>query len=166
MYKLYLLIFSTVLFFSYNGYVLIKHGFLPSISASYYELNKKIQPIFTFFIWGFIFPVMVVGETGFMFMAGALIAFVGASPNFEERDKNGGFYEKSLEGEVHAVGAMGGILLALTSLIVNFNLYLPVIAFIFIIISFKLLKIRNVIYWSEIVAFLTVLGSLYYIILS
>jgi len=157
--KLYLLIFSYIVFVTYNLYVIFNYGIHPSISASYYSLKKQFKPLFTLFIWLFIFPIMIVGESGLMFMGGGLVSFVGASPNFDVKQDKSASKQEEL---VHKFGAIFGISLAMLSLLVDFNMIYSVLTFIVITLILILFKIKNTIFWIEIVAFSTIFGSLLY----
>jgi hypothetical protein len=99
-----LFLISIFIFGVYNGTILIKYGFLPSMSASFYKHNNKI--LFAFFIWFTCIPLMIISSTPLMFLSGAVLCFVGASPDFEKDDH-------SLEDEVHSTTAIVGTLLGL-----------------------------------------------------
>jgi hypothetical protein len=159
-YKLFLLLFTITTFISYITFVWSKFGVLDSISDSYYKINNKA--LFTLFIWSIAIPVMIIGNTTLMFLAGSFLAFVGAAPAFKEKT----------EGEVHVIGAVGGILLGFLSLWLDFHM--PIFLIIFIIFLLyalpkKLSKwldiewlngIKHHTWWVEIAAFILILTGL------
>ena len=150
--NLYLILFSLYIFIFYNTYTYFSFGLLPSISDSYYHLDKKYNMIFTFFIWFFIIPIMIVGSTPLLFFAGAFIGFVGASPKFREKtDKH-----------VHNIGAIGGILFSILSLIFDFKLWYVSLFLIVTYIVLNLLKYENKIYVIEVLTFLIIIFVLIY----
>ena len=76
-YKLILFILSGAVFTIYWLYIYYRYGIQKSISDSYYKL-KNNNYLFTLVLWGFSVPIMIIGETGLMFFAGAFICFTGA----------------------------------------------------------------------------------------
>lgn len=143
-----LLIFTIIVFLTYVIGIYSKFGILKSISESVYHIKHKA--LFTFFIWGVALPIMIVGSTGLMFMAGAFLAFVGASPMFKEE----------MEGKVHYVGATGGIALGFAGMILNFGLWpLAVIQGVFTLCA-VLFKLKNHTWWIEVLAFILIIIGL------
>jgi len=150
---LYLIMLSV--FIGYVAWIWKRFGVLPSISDSYYHLPKNLQPIFTFFCWGFALPAMIIGSSGLMFFAGAGIAFVGAAAAFKEK----------MTSTVHVVGAMMGVLLSQLAILVQYHMWPLNIAFLAIAIPFtitRFIKIKgkeicpNRTWWVEIAAFLAI----------
>jgi hypothetical protein len=143
-----LLSYVIVVFLSYVIGIWSKFGILNSISESAYHIKNKA--LFTLFIWSVSIPIMIVGSTGLMFMAGALLAFVGASPMFKE----------DMEGKVHVVGATGGIMLGFAGMILNFGLWpLAVIQGAFTLGAI-LFKLKNHTWWIEVLAFILIIAGL------
>lgn len=139
----------TTVFVSYVAYIWAKYGVLKSISQSYYELPKKLQPFFTFFCWGFAIPAIILGSSGVMFLAGSGIAFVGAAAAFQEE----------MTKEVHMIGAGVGVLASQLAIYFQYGMWPVNIAFI--VLSLLLLlfrkKINNKhIWWIEIAAFISI----------
>jgi len=149
---IYLFLVMIIIFFGYIGYIWNQFGILPSISDSYYHLPKNQKILFTFFCWGFAFPVIIIGNSALMFLAGSAITFVGAAPAFKE----------TLTKTVHFVGALIGILAAQLSIFFDYKLLYVNIIFILIslmFLIFKKLKSHRV-WWIEIAAFLSIVYTL------
>lgn len=160
-YKLYLMLYATIVFISYVVGVYLKYGVLKSISESYYRIKNKA--LFTLFIWSVSIPTIIVGETPLLFFAGALLSFVGAAPAFRE----------DVEGKVHVVGATGGIILGFASMAFEFHNYWLagiMLGFLAFALPKRLPKkldkewingITNYTWWIEIVAFSLLAYGLY-----
>lgn len=86
-------------FISYIWHIVKNYGILPSISESYYRLSDKQKKLFTFFCWGFAFPTIIIGNSFFLFLAGAGIAFVGAAAAFKSKMTNTKGYYYTVEND-------------------------------------------------------------------
>lgn len=164
-YEICLLSYSFLIFVIYVAFIWIKFGILGAISDSYYELTKASQPMFTFFIWSVSMPIIIVGvpETPLMFFAGAFLSFVGAAPAFRNKEKivdNVSVSIKTMEGKVHAIGAIAGIGFGVLAMLLVFKTYLLVLALVGFSVYIKASKTKNSIWWIEIVSFLTIYLSL------
>jgi hypothetical protein len=147
-YEIILLAYSALIFFAYLFIVYKRFGILPSISSSYYKLKHKA--VFTFFIWSIAIPMIIIGSSPLMFWAGAFMAFVGASPAFKHE----------LEGKVHIVGAVGGIVLGFLSMWIEVHLYyLPIIMAVSTLYM-TLKPIKNHTWWIEVLAYLLIIVGL------
>ncbi len=143
-----LLSISFVSFITYIIFIWSKYGVLPSISDSFYKTKNAFS--FYVFILSVALPLMIAGDTGLMFSAGALLTFVGAAAAFKDK----------LTGTVHVIGAIGGILLGFLSMIVDFHLwYITAIELLFIGIAY-LIKMKNKTWWVEIVSFILIMIGL------
>jgi len=148
--QIVLLIISAAIFISYALYITYTYGIQKSISASWYKLPNNWRFIFTFTLWGFAIPVMIVGDSALFFMAGGLICFVGAAASFRDL---------SMTYKVHMVGAYGGVLLGFAAIVINLGYYiLPSISALAIVIIW--FTVKHKIWWIEITAFSTVLIAL------
>jgi hypothetical protein len=144
-----LLGFMFGVFTTYIVSIYLKYGVLKSISASYYKIRHKSE--FTLFMWSLAFTVIIVGSTGWMFLCGAGLAFVGAAAAFEE--------EKTTR-LVHMVGAVVGITAGFISLWLDFDMF----AFIPIMIACSgsmyfitlIFKSNTFIWWVEILSFVLI----------
>lgn len=128
-YIVVLFVLMIIVFIGYISFIWPKYGTLNSISQSYYELPKKLQPIFTFFCWGFALPAIIIGSSGLMFFAGAGIAFVGAAAAFKEQ----------MTETVHIVGAMMSIVLSQLAILIQYGLWPLNIIFLVITITLMIL---------------------------
>lgn len=155
-----LLILMTLVFFSYVLFIIIKYGILESISHSYYNLPSSLKFLFTFFCWGFSLPAAIIGFSlseyslfqFLIFWASSGIMFVGASPNFKLK----------LEGDIHNIAAYIGVVSSQLFIFLVFeNLKFILPTFILISILLFLLKVKNLIWWIEILAFLFILITFY-----
>lgn len=135
----------------YISYIWLKLGVLESISDSWYKLPAKQKWLFTAFIWSFGIPVMLAALNPLMFLAGALICFVGVNPEFKWKK----------EAFMHIFSATGAIVLAMTSLVLNYKAYWSVIIFLCISALLRVFKINNVTWWTEISAIIIILISLF-----
>jgi hypothetical protein len=149
--KLILLLFSLTVFSTYTIVISLKYGVQKSISESYYRLSDKAKPWFTLTLWGFAIPIMIISETGLMFFATGGICFVAVAANFK-----GWVTERN----VHMVGALGGIFLAMLSMIIDFNLWYIPSLFVAIITIISLTDIKNKLWWIETSAFYLILLGL------
>ena len=140
------LIISGLIFSAYVITIALKYGVQKSISDSYYNLPGKWKFIFTGVLWSFTLPVIIVGNNALMFLAGAAIFFVGASPVFKN---------DRVEKKIHIIGAVSGIILGILSVIIVYELYAFVVlaALLSILLYFKA---TNSIWWIEIVAFVVI----------
>ena len=144
-----LLYTSPTIFFTYLTLITIRYGILPSISDSYY--NMKHPAWFTLAMFGTGLPIAFYAESGLLFFAGAFIAAVGSAPAFR----------KELQGKVHVVCAIGGIILGLMACIFNYNNWIAPLIFIVFFIIATLTKLRNRTWWIEIAAYICILTVLF-----
>ena len=114
-------------FFGYVGFIVTKYGVQSSVSGSYYRLPRNWQWVFTIITWGYALPAMIIGlditGNGLVFLAGAGIAFVGASP---------AFHKLGIERTVHTIGAIVGI--------VSMQLFLCIVGFWWITLLFAVVS--------------------------
>ena len=148
----FLLLTSTYFFFTaYVAAIWIKFGVLPSISESYYRLKKLQKSFFTLAMFGTGLPITIYAEGGLMFFAGAGICFVGAAPAFRE----------DMTGRVHVIGAVGGIVLGLLSLWLDYSLWIPQVVFAGLTFFLTFFRVRNHTWWIEILAYMCIVGCLW-----
>jgi hypothetical protein len=157
-YQLISIIISFVIFTSYITYIAINYGVLPSVSDSYYSLPKHRRWLFTITFWSFSFPLIIAGETGLMFLAGASICFTGAAPAFDpDREAN---KSSTMQRKVHIMSAIVGITASVFAIFFNFGASVIGIITLGSIIALKLLKVNNVTWWIEVVAYYAILSTL------
>jgi len=149
-----LLLISAAIFLSYTWFIASKYGIQKSISDSYYQLPNKQKALFTLALWGFAIPIIMlsgISSSLLLFLSGGFIALVGAAPAFNSL---------LMEYKAHMLGEYGGILLGLSSLIVDFGAWEIVVIAIVLAILLKLFS-KNYIWWIEVLAFFTILLGRY-----
>ena len=146
-YQDFSIIIMLLVFITYVSFIWRNYGVLPSISESYYVLPKSEKLLFTLFCWSFAIPAMILGSslagTPLMFLAGIGICFVGAAAQFKQE----------LIKEVHTIGAFCGILFSQLSIAFDFKMYYVNVIFVVLGLLILLTKIKNRIWWLELVAF-------------
>lgn len=136
-----------IVFISYVSFIWIKYGVQSSISDSYYRLPGKQKILFTLFCWLFAYPMIIMAQNGLMYVAATFIMIVGASPAFK-RDE--------LVKFLHMFGAYGGVGFGIASVWVNYYLWYVSILFLFVAALLLIFKVKDKIWWTEIIAFLTI----------
>lgn len=116
----------------------VNGGILPSISESWYVLTKNgySKKLFTLIIWLFAGPITffaAYNEHWFLLVAGSLIMVVGVSPEFKLN---------KYEHTVHMIGAYGGCILSIVSLLFDFGTFLWPYITICIIAYLTILKTK------------------------
>lgn len=150
-----LLIFVVLSFVGYISFIVNKYGVLPSISESYYKMKgDKLfgGGLFTLFIWSLSLPLIIIGDTPLMFFAGAFLSFVGAATAFKDL---------KMTKRVHTIGAVGGIGFGFLSMILDFQLNEITFFMLLGSLILYLLKIKNLIWWVEILAFVLIILGLF-----
>lgn len=148
----FLFILMLTVFISYVTFVVIAYGVQTSISESYYRLPQRLKFLFTLFCWFFAIPAIILGDNALMFLAGSGIAFVGGAAAFKDK----------MTYEVHMIGAYTGVLLSQIAIWYNYHMWYITIIFIILSGILLLLKVKNKIWWSEILAFLSICIVLYF----
>lgn len=147
------------IFLSYLTFLWIKFkGPLPSISESWYRLKDLGGVWYSLFTWfcfsiGFLMFFQTNDTAPYLFfLSGSGLVAVGVATLFKET--------KSLDPYIHTGGAIVCIVSALLGIGIERGGWLPMIIFIPIALIIKLLKIKNSTWWTEVAAFLTILGGL------
>jgi hypothetical protein len=155
------LIWMLLSFSIYIFWIIVKFGVQPSISDSFYALQDKygagsLTPwLFWLFLINVAWPIFpLMHFSGFAFFAMAGIILVGAAARFRSG--------KSTETP-HVVGAVGGTGLAFLAIGIVFGgwawLWLP--AFVIAAGVLQLIKLKNKIWWVEILAFIMIIIALF-----
>ena len=155
-YSIWSLIVMIAVFVSYVSYVWLKFGRQKSISMSYYALPKNRRPLFTLFCWGFSIPAIIAGETALMFLAGAGIAFVGAACQIRS----------AFVRRVHVTAAVFGIVAGELAIAVDFGMWPVVAAFAVASVVAGLADKKHCVWWTEIMAFISISVALAMKVLS
>lgn len=161
-YQLTSFIISNLFFWGYIGYIIVKYGVQSSVSYSWYKLDKRFNFVFTLVTWGYALSAIIAGVdyTPLVFLAGAGIAFVGASPMFihpYENDPVKKSKYKHMEGIVHVVGAIVGIgAMLLLFILPPFNMWFLSLSWLIACgITYLFKKGRtNITWWAEIYAYI------------
>lgn len=159
---------QTIIFLTYIIFIVNKFGIIHSISESWYKLEDKLKPLFTFFCWGIGFPMiwqmksMLTGvmELSDIFFFLSLIGFifVGAAAMFKSK----GAYTNI----IHYAGSVVGIFSALIGLGIQYNLWILLyigipLGVIILLLSKFTSKIKHPIFWLEILASIVILIGLW-----
>jgi hypothetical protein len=88
------------------------------------------------------------------FLSGSGLCFVGAATQFRSYI--------GITKEVHYAGALIGILSSLVGIATMYQDLNPIIVFIVSAMILQISKVKNTIWWQEIVAFIIILSSLVY----
>ena len=151
-------IIQALVFISYVTFLLIKFkGPLTSISDSWYKLggfDGKLSFLFTLFCWGIAIPMLFQGQsTALFFLSGAGLSFVGVATMFKSTN--------DITPYIHFIGAGIGIIFALIGIGVERFTWIPLISFAVLSLLLKLLKVNNIVWWIEIVAFISIVFGLF-----
>jgi hypothetical protein len=100
-------------------------------------------------------PAIIIGtiqtDNFIMFLAGSGIAFVGAAAAFKQK----------LTKTVHFVGAYGGVVLSHISIIYDYKMWYVTALFVILALTLELLRVKNKIWWQEVLAFISISIVLY-----
>lgn len=127
------------------AYMVLKYGWLPSISDSYYELSRKWLFQVTMIAFAVLLLVGVHDKihSPFIPMACFGIVLVAVAPRFQH---------KGIERFSHFFGAYSAILFGFVGLLVDFGLWWPLVVFVPAYIALNFTVTRNKVYWSEVLA--------------
>jgi hypothetical protein len=132
-------------------------GILPSISNSWYKLPDNRKRLFTYFCLSIGLLMMYHGGISF-FLSAAGLTFTGIASEYESK---GGSHTNI----VHFVGAGVCIVSALLGLVFEYQMIIPILSFVTLTVIAFLLKIKNKLWWLEIIAFLSIMVGLLFIYL-
>lgn len=157
-----LYIISLIVFIIYLSASALVFGITKSISETYYkwkEVDEDYSILFTSFIWGVTFPLMIVwieilpNDLNFVpFIAAASLMFVGTATSFKE----------SLTDKIHYISAL---IASIVSFTWSFAYGSVLLASLFIIVGIILVlcsknKDIKTLYWLEIIAFVNMYTQL------
>lgn len=146
-----LTLIQLVVFTLYVGFITKKFGVLPSISDSWYSLPVSQKALFTLFTWGIGIPMLFYGSVWF-FLSGVGLTFVGAATQFK--------MTISYTKQIHYIGALTGILFSLIGIFSLWGNILPLLVFLFFSVLLHFAKVKNSLWWIEMVAFFCILAGL------
>jgi len=146
-----------ILFPIYTLYILWRNNWkvLHSISDSWYilkERNKNEEILFTLFTYLLGIGLLLQSYKSPLFFFGGMGLFwVGTQTQFRE---------KSIKGTIHYVGAVLAIVLSLIGLVLN-GVYFPLLIMCIGTLLMYYTKIKNFIFWVEILAFIIIIIGLF-----
>ena len=144
-----------IVFTTYILFIIRKFGVLPSISQSFYNLNEtRLGLLFTLFCWALAIPMIFQSNetTPLFFFSAAGLALVGATPMFN--------WSGAMTDKLHGIGAGVGIAFGLAALYFEYHMWEPFVGFILATGLILGLKLKNHIWWIEIMAFLSIITGL------
>ena len=152
------MIWMSITFPIYTLYILWRNNWkvLHSVSDSYYILKRKEQheeilfTLFTFFLG--IGLILQYYHSFLFFLGGMGLFWVGTQTQFRD--------EVSIKGKIHYIGAVLAIVLSLIGLLLN-GVWIPLLICGLGSGMMYLLKIKNFIWWVEMLAFLTIISGLW-----
>ena len=152
------MIWMTITFPIYTLYILWRNNWkvLHSVSDSYYILKRKEQheeilfTLFTFFLG--IGLILQYYHSFLFFLGGMGLFWVGTQTQFRD--------EVSIKGKIHYGGAVLAIVCSLIGLLTQ-GVWIPLLICGLGSGMMYLLKIKNFIWWVEMLAFLTIIFGLW-----
>ena len=152
------IIWMTMVFPIYTLYILWRNNWkiLHSVSDSYYILKRKEQheeilfTLFTFFLG--IGLILQYYHSFLFFLGGMGLFWVGTQTQFRD--------EVSIKGKIHYGGAVLAIVCSLIGLLTQ-GVWIPLLICGLGSGMMYLLKIKNFIWWVEMLAFLTIIFGLW-----
>lgn len=141
-----------IILLAYLAYLVKRFGVLTSISDSTYFLERKKRHYFTIVLWSiallnFFQPMEMYGA-----VAASMLMFTGATIVFKNDD---GFSDK-----VHYTSAVVALVLSVVGLIVMYGMWwMPLSIIAFCGLALLLDKIKNFVWWLEIIVFLHIIGG-------
>lgn len=148
-YQQILLTILTFNFLLYVGAVWAKFGVQQSISMSYYSWSGNWGILFTLFCWILTFTILPVQPNAFFFLTAAGIGFVGAAAQIK----------KDFVAKVHMPAAIIGITSGMLGIGFTHGDWWLFGIGVTGMLALVLGKVKNHIWWVEIVAFLTIIFS-------
>jgi hypothetical protein len=150
--ELLIILTLAILFTTFIIYIVRKVGVLESISDSFYELKKQ-GGLFWFVLTGMAaLMVLLDPYNPYLLVSAAGLIFTCGSPYFKEQ-----FPDKY----VHFAGAVVAILSAFVNLYVTYGLWQPFVIFIIGTGLIAIFKIKNYIWWIEILAFYNIIIGMF-----
>jgi len=150
-----LTLIQAAIFTAYVSFIISKFGVLPSISESFYRLNEnRLGLLFTLFCWTLAVPMMFQSNetTLFFFFSAVGLGFVGATPMFK--------WSGAMTDKIHGAGAGIGIACGLAGLYFEYHMWEPFVGFLLVTGAILGFKLKDHIWWIEIMAFLAIITGL------
>lgn len=137
---------------AYLVFTVIRFGWLPSISESYYHVQHRVA--FWVAMTGVAFLTLSAREWTYLYfpLASFGLMLVGVAPNFKT---------KGLANWAHYLGAGLALICGFLGIGFEFGLWWLVVIGLWLIAGCYILLERNILYWVEIVAFYIILITIY-----
>jgi hypothetical protein len=151
---LYLTIAQGAVFVAYVSYIVKLFGVPPSISDSWYLLERK-GVLFTLFCWMLGACMLYQGndKTTLFILSGVGISFVGGATMFK--------WSGAMTDKIHFGSATVGIVCALLGLYIEYHIKAPIYVFTVATILIVVAKVKNSVFWVEMIAFACVVTGLF-----
>jgi len=152
---------QSFVFIAYLAFIISKFGILHSISLSWYRLQEKNPKqgfLFTFFCWGLAIPMMMMSayidaDTSTLIMlSGGGLVFTGSAAAFKSKDAKTDL--------VHFIGAATAIISGLLGIGLIYNNFVPMVIVALATILAYMNKLKNGIFWIEVIAFISIIVGL------
>jgi hypothetical protein len=151
---LYLTIAQGAVFVAYITYIVKLFGVPPSISDSWYLLERR-GVLFTLFCWVLGACMFYQGndKTMLFVLSGVGLSFVGGATMFK--------WSGAMTDKIHGAGAAIGIVCALLGLYIEYTIKAPIYVFAVSSAIVVIAETKNRIFWVEIIAFVCVVTGLF-----
>jgi hypothetical protein len=146
--KIYTLLLTFIISLSYVIRVWVVYGIQPTISQSYYKFKYPDRCIFQIMIYVLSICIIVNGYNLWFLISGLLLSLVGFFPTIKNK----------VHKVFHFIGALGGIALTFVSFIYVYHYYIPAIIVVVSSAVLFLIKIKNIVWWIEIICVLVILS--------
>lgn len=141
------------IFILYVTFLMVKFkGPLASISDSWYELGYPLRILFSIFCLSLGITMTQQPGSVFFFLSGTGLSFVGIATWFKSSEK--------IVHWIHFTGALTGIIFGLVGIGFSFENWYPLLIWAGISLPIILFKIKNHMWWIEIVAFASMIYGL------
>jgi len=151
------ILIQILIFILYVGYIIKNWGILKSISDSYYYLPQNKQFYFTLFCWGVGLPLLILPHSLF-FLAGAGFGFTSVASDYKVYNLQK--ITRNVTWWVHHIGASVGILFSFIGIWALYGNPFSLLAFMVLFMIVIKLKIKNKLWWIEMLAFINILIGL------
>lgn len=146
-------ILQAIIFVSYVTFLLIRFkGPIKSISESWYALGYPTNILFILFCFSLGLTLTFYPESVLFFIGGTALSLVGVACAFKSSEK--------LTNIIHFGGATIAIVSSLIGIGLAFDTFIPLVIWVGGTLPMMLFKIKNHIWWVEILAFLTIIVGL------
>ena len=148
-----LTLIQATIFILYVTFLMVKFkGPLPSISDSWYALGYPLRILFSIFCISLGITMTQQPGSVFFFLSGTGLSFVGIATWFKSSEK--------IVHWIHFTGAVIGMVFALLGIGLGLENWYPLIMWGLLSLPIILFKIKNHMWWIEIIAFVAIIYGL------